>query len=354
MNKKIITLAVGAVMGAAPMVGAQADVKVYGQAQAQVYRADNGPNTVTLQNDNGGRGRLGFLFNEKLGNGLTSFGKMEFQVDINDSYSAGCKSVTKTSGGTGIVGEQTCMRDAFVGIKGGFGSIAGGSFHGAYKTAGGVKYDPFVTTALQARGNGGMASGRMASNNFVRQIVQYETPNLAGFKVQYQYSFDQSNPGTPNSGTTNGDWLGAVKYKMGPFEAIAAYAHDRQQSGPNSANNNWKVGGRFHTGPFMVTAQYERVETGATVNFNGISNTAGTKAKVWYLNGGYKLGNWDLIAAYGKYDSDNNALDTKYWVGGAWYHFSKKTSVFGGYRASLVDTPNKDQKVWATGLRIDF
>lgn len=354
MNKKILALAVGAVMGAAPMVGAQADVKIYGNFLGQIaHESNNGNRSQTVQNDNTGRGRLGFLFHEKLGNGLTSFGKLEFQVDINDSYSAGCNSVTKTSGGTKIVGEQTCMRDAFVGIKGGFGAIAAGSFHGAYKTTGGVKYDPFVTTALDARGVGGMARGRLAQNNFVRQIVQYQTPNLMGFKAQAQYSFDQSTPSTPNSGTTNGDWLAGLTYNIGHnsgVQLIGAWAHNEVTGGTNQ--DNWKLGAQWKGGPFTVQTQYERTETAGTLFFNG--NSYNGKAKIWYVNGGYRVGNWDLFLSYADYKArDNSNYDTKFYRAGTWYHFSKKTSAYIGYRKSNINV-GQSQGVYGTGLRVDF
>ncbi len=352
MSRKIITLAVSAVvLGTVAAMNAQAAVKVYGNVLTQIGRYDNGTNgDQTLQNDNTGRGRLGFIFHENLGNGLISFGKMEFQLDINDSYAAGCNSVTKTKGGTSIVGEQTCMRDAFVGIKGGFGAIAGGSFHGAYKTTGGVLYDPYVTTVLDARGVGGMARGRMAQNNFVRQIVQYQTPNLAGLKGQFQYSFDQSTPSTPNSGTTNGDWLTGLKYDIGSFQLIGAYAHNAVSGG--SSQDNWKIGGQWKGGPFIVQTQYENTETGGTLLFNG--NSYNGKARIWYLNGGYRMGNWDFYASYADYRArDNNAYDTKFWRLGTWYHFSKRTSVYAGYRKSSIDV-GQDQGVWGTGLRVDF
>src|SRR3990167_11228870 len=94
MNKKLLAIAVGATL-VAPMLAAQADVKVYGRIYAELASEKKGsPATFDgiTQDDNQGEGRLGVKITEDLGNGLKAIGQIEWQLDINDNCS------TATSG----------------------------------------------------------------------------------------------------------------------------------------------------------------------------------------------------------------------------------------------------------------
>jgi predicted porin len=174
MKKSLIAAAVAA--GIATPMMANADVTVYGRAYIGVTQEDNGTTTSITQDDNQGHGRVGVKFSEELGGGMSSFGVFEYQMDVSDTVAAGgC-------------GQNLCDRQQFAGIKAGWGSIALGRFHSTYKTTGGVKFDPFVATDLQARGNGGMARGAYAQNGFISQLIQYKSPKMSGFQLQYQTS----------------------------------------------------------------------------------------------------------------------------------------------------------------------
>ncbi|MGD9000821.1 MAG: porin, partial [Granulosicoccaceae bacterium] len=154
MNKQHLAMAVAAAMFA-PTV-ASADVTVYGRVQAEYNIEDRdctGCDSVQSVDDNGGMSRLGVKFSEKLGGGLTAFGKAEFRIDPADNNSVG------TNGDAASVSGALGQRDIHAGIKGSWGSLAAGSFHSPYKTAGGVKWDPWAATHLQARRAGGMTGG---------------------------------------------------------------------------------------------------------------------------------------------------------------------------------------------------
>ena len=104
------------------------------------------------------RGRLGVKGSEDLGGGLKGIYKYEWQVDTTDMS-------------TNDKGNHTNGREAFVGLKGGFGQIELGRVKAAYKYYGGVKYDPFVTTELEARRYGGMSTGSFGHNSFLSDTL---------------------------------------------------------------------------------------------------------------------------------------------------------------------------------------
>jgi major outer membrane protein P.IB len=119
MNKKLLAIAIGAAVSAAPMF-ASADVTLYGHAQVEVASVDNS-STGNLTNvaDNA-RGRLGVKASEKLGNGMTAIAGFEWKIDTTQG------------------GQATGQRESFVGLKGDFGTISAGHLKSAYKYTGGI------------------------------------------------------------------------------------------------------------------------------------------------------------------------------------------------------------------------
>jgi predicted porin len=321
MKKSLIAAAVAAGM-ATPMI-ASADATVYGILYAGVTQLDNGTTTSVTQDDNEGTGRLGFKFEEELGGGLTSFGVLEFQVDTSDTVAAGnCERVNGSSANT--ITSSICYRQTHGGIKAGWGSIALGRFHSAYKTTGGVKFDPFVATDLQARGNGGMAAGSLAQNSFVSQLVEYKSPKMSGFQLQYQTSVNDANTDV-NGGERNTSW--GVEYTgVKGLKVIVASATDGGNSTGTEDRNNMKFGAKYNISKEMfVTVQSESVE---------VANSGA--GDYMYLNFGYKMGGTLIVLAHGTQALDSGT-DTTYMALGAITSLSKSTQLIYGYRSSDVD-----------------
>ena len=343
MNKKILALAIAGVI-AAP-IAAQADVKVYGKASVETGSIDSGGETKTLQGDpaeqQGPRSRLGVLATEDLGNGLTGIAKAEFQYDPSDNarFDAVTDVITASDGETTATvtttkGSPFTGRDSFVALKGGFGLIGFGRFNGVYKTHGGVKYDPWVTTSMQARFNGGMASGPLANSSFINGLVVYQTPNLGPTQITAAYVVDE---GTGYDGSYQ---LGA-KLNFGQnVEAIASYSH----LDPVDDGDNWKIGAKFKAGPATITTQYEDVEVGG---FDGTGEFLYASAKL-------DFGKVSIIPALGQFSGDESNSDASYAAVGAMYNFSKMTKGWVGYRDTNADKDEKDETATTIGLRMDF
>jgi len=374
MDKKLLAAAVAAAMFA-PAV-ASADVTVYGRVQAEYNIEDSdatGADSVQSIDDVANQSRLGFKFKEKLGGGLTAFGKAEFHFNPSDGGNATNASTNPAKASARALGN----RDAHVGIKGSWGSIAAGSFHAPYKTAGGVKWDPWTATHLQARRAGGMTGGTGLGghNGFIRNALYYTSPNVNGFKVQFAISPDETNTGALNGGTTDSDdgdndYSLAVQYKNGPWHAI--FAHNRNNN--DTANGDetlTKVGLRWKHGPWTLAGQYESTDDAQAANSGGTPGIAGNyrpaagdDSDVYWLNAQYKSGNNIFTASFGEMDVDDGQggqdYDYTYWAAGIIHKFSKKTRIFGGYTQTEGDNSTgsgangSDRDAWTVGIRKDF
>lgn len=350
MNKKILALAIAGVI-AAP-VAAQADVKVYGKASVETGSIDNGTDTQTVQGDpaegSGPRSRIGFLATEDLGGGLTGIAKAEFQYDPSDNarFNAVTGLVIDADGnvtGTKATGSPFTGRDSFVALKGGFGLIGFGQFNGVYKTHGGVKYDPWVTTSMQARGNGGMASGILGNNGFIPDLVVYQTPMMGPAQITAAYLVDETD--MIGGASIDGSYQLGAKLNFGKnVEAIASYGHLEIDSAVTDLTDNWKVGGKFAAGPATVTVEYEDVEQGG---FDGTGTFLYASAKL-------DFGKVSIIPALGQFSGDADNSDADYVAVGAMYNFSKMTKGWVGYRDTNADKDEKDETATTVGLRMDF
>ena len=374
MNKQLLAVAVAAAMFAPAIASASATV--YGRVQAEYSVEDSdGADSVQAVDDNGGQSRLGFKFKEKLGGGLTSFGKVEFRIDPSDHSASGTNGSASglSSGNTNGDASSLGQRDAYVGIKGSWGSISAGSHHAPYKTAGGVKWDPWTATHLQARRAGGMSGGAGIGghNGFMRNSIYYTSPNVNGFKVQFAISPDETNAGgTENIDKGDNDYSIAVQYKNGPWHAI--FAHNRNNNPSTVAAGDetlTKVGLRWKNGPWTLAGQYEsisdadRAASGTTPGGSGTAEAyhvgTGNDGDIIWLNGQYKAGNNIFTASWGTTDADvsgGSDFDYDYLALGVIHKFSKKTRIFAGYTETDGDNNGNtdDRDAWSVGIRKDF
>lgn len=355
MNKKLLSLAVGAALGAAPLF-AQADVVVYGHLQAELAQIDSdavatAPDGVVVQRrgndgfgaseidvrnfDDNKRGRLGVKASEKLGNGMTAIAKFEWQVD------------------TTLGDPNDGDRESYVGLKGGWGTFTAGSLKSAYKYTGGVTYDPFVTTYLEARRHGGMSVGTFGHNAFMQDSIGYEG-KFGGFRVWATYSLDE----TGNGNNDDGDYSASLTYGAGNWEAFVATAHNEDNStGATFDYDAWKVGGKFGFGNNTFLAQYENTE----------QDTVGgsTDGEIWFLGYHLKMGNNTLVAQYGNGTAEFGGAgltdqESDYFALGVIHKMSKKTRVFAGYAKTELENSggtsgdDGDRDAITVGMRVDF
>ncbi len=334
MNKKLIAIVAGASL-ALPMA-ASADVSVYGAAQVEIASFDRDQASVTGSEVTDGidlvdnaRGRFGVKASEDLGNGLKGIANFEWKVDTVDNDSDSTSKASLTG------------RTALVGLTGGFGTFVMGNLKSPYKYAGGVKYDPFVATTLEARGNAGM-SGKESGvsyaghNGFVPDTIAYVTPKIAGgFVAQLAYGPSEDD----------GAIVTSFMYKQKNWEAFVATFDAGDRINLTQSYSTVKFGGQFKMGNHKISAQIENAD-------DEVKGTEPTYAFVGYQG---KFGSNTLVAQFGQRDDDTAADEgTSYASIGVIHKFSKTTRVFGGFRSTSPDAENTDETVISVGLRKDF
>jgi predicted porin len=332
MNKKLVALAVGSALGLAPLAAPQAKVTVYGHAQVEVANYDDGTNDGIVVSDQA-RGRLGVKAKEKLGNGMTAIAQFEWRINTE-------------KGGT-----PAGSREAYVGLKGSFGTIQLGNLKSAYKYSGGVKYDPFVTTFLEARGTGGMSQDELGHkafghSAFLSDSIGWKSNNFSGLTIWVTYSPDEGVAGNAGGTGADGDYSLAINYKNGPLELGVSMVNNDDTTGGDAT----KFYGKYKFGSMTLLGQYESLE-GNSANANLGANA---EADIWFVGFHFKSGNNLFVAQAGNKEVDGATNDTDYFAIGIIHHLSKKTRLFGGYRNTDDGTANGETDVFSVGLRMVF
>ncbi len=384
MKKNVIALAVAAAL-TAPMA-AQAAVTVSGGLQAEVVSvggdAVGGQQTGLYAADGGEYGKesggsygfLKFSASEDLGGGMKALAMWNGVANVGDTGSAG-----------GITG-----RDAYVGLTGGFGTVLAGTLSTPYKSST-VKWDPFVMTSLQARGNGGMSD---AQNGYASNALAYAN-KFGPATVVVALVVDEGTD--PTDGTKlKGEHAKSISVNapVGPVEVAVAYVDaskfsdisglglgstasllsdvttlsqpgftvgvsDKQSVAGLPTLTASKVGVKWTSGPITVAGQYEMLDLD------------GTKPTVTYLTASYAMGANTISLGAGTTSWDISGLDdSQYMAIGVKHAFSKTTSATLGYRSTdMGNMPSvsyddagvvtgvaeaKAENVTSIGLRVGF
>jgi predicted porin len=343
MNKKLIALAVAGAL-AAPWAAQAADnVTIYGTLNMSLESVDNdNPTDARRTRVNSNSSNIGFKGQEDLGGGLKAW----FQVE-NDVRPDG-----STSG-------AWAGRNSAVGLSGNWGNVFLGRWDEPYKLAT-IGYDRFYATGMpdiealigNNNGVGGTAAG---FSNRQPNIVQYWSPNFAGFSFKVSYAPDEAKTNAQNQDR----WAIGASYEWMGLGIDAAYArHNEQTRGGGRLGDDtaWKVGVRytFNQGNTFVGAVWESLKYENVV-------AAGSKAErdAWGLVGSHRMGNFDLRAQWFHADDVDGScaggIPTATFVGGmpgceigdsgadhytlgVGYHFSKRTVAYAYYTKIKNDT----------------
>ncbi|MCR4299985.1 MAG: porin [Sulfuricaulis sp.] len=375
MNKKLLTTAIGAALAAGSAVG-QADVKVGGHAQVEYYNAEIDTTGAAKSKGNGlidnARGRFWIDVQEDLGAGLKGLAHFEFSVDTANSGQADANGNGATFLDTSLRTFDNRTREKYVGLAGGFGAIKAGNQHGVYKRLGGVRWDPFNATVLEARGNGGQSGTDVSAsgythNAFIPGAIKWESGKVFGDMVTAEllYSPEKTDAGAGDAGSGNDIGAGVSIKPMKGFEIIAATFSNKKSPSvaANTDQKGTKLGVRYN---FMdshtVWLQAEDVDTNSTfaaVNSNGITTAAKGDAEFMWLGYTLKFGNNLLVAQLGSAEFTAAAVtkrEVDYRNLGVIHSFSKTVSSWVGYREteSTTGATKTDTSVLALGMRVNF
>ena len=365
MNNKLIALAVAGAF-AAPMA-VQAAPTVYGIGQFEIQQTDSSATAiddVTETQDNK-FGRFGIKGSEDLGGGLKALYTFEFGLDTTaDNFDS-------TTGKGGAV-DTLFKRETSIGLKiGKAHEIRMGNIKSPYKYSGGVKYDSFVATSLQARegsenttGNigGGMSGGTFGSGGFLADSLSYKG-KFKPVTVWLSYSpdeTDKSSAANATNGVAGAVTSLAVTAKVGAFHfggatitkddcdstvANALCANDVSEVTANKIFGSWSKG--QHT----VRAQFENREVTAAA-----AGSVAAETDYSYLNYQFKMGKHLVDVGLGEKDIDSASANVDVeWTRLAYaYNFSKKTRVFAGVTSRDTDGTGTDTDVTTIGMTVKF
>ncbi|MEF8701114.1 MAG: porin [Candidatus Accumulibacter sp. UW20] len=325
MQKKLIALAVASLASGAAF--AQTNVTMYGIADAG-YVYSQGDAAVSGTNKFSGvqsgllsGSRLGFKGEEALGNGLKAIFTLEYSLNIDNNSGIG-----NTQGG------GLNARQQFVGLSGGFGTVAlGRQYSPGYMAtvnndpAGGAAFEPQSFMTAQAGNTITPNSGARWDNG-----LTYTTPNWGGFTGKAIYSFGETSSGANGfndnfvSTSDNGKWALGANFATGAFNLDALYQVRQNVTNLSGDDiNEWYVGGSFDLKFVKLMASYQDQDDKNT--FNNDNST-------WTLGAVVPLGNFGIHLQYAQTDFD-----------GAWdgntdgamlagtYALSKRTTAYAGY-----------------------
>ena len=302
MHYRPIALLAAAVASAPAF--AQSNVTIYGIADVGVGYAKAGDTTFTgIIGGVLSGSRIGFKGSEDLGNGLKAVFVLEQGYDI------GTGAPASTS--------RQFHRQAWAGLRGGFGTIAlGRQYAPGYKYPGkfsaGVPGTVFNSQALLVNSIPG-ASIHPGTDARWNNSISYVLGKAGGLMAEAIYSFQNDQSGDDRD---EDDRAGiGVGYASGPFGVGVVYHHSKR------ADDDLKevyVGGSFDFGAAKLYASYQTAKEDNVVD-----------AAVAYLGVSVPLGAGALHADVGQLsDDENDDNDTTSVTVGYTHDLSKRTTLY--------------------------
>ena len=320
MQKKLIALAVAGLVSAPAF--AQSNVTIYGVADAYMGFGSQGDNDMSAVNSGGLAGsRIGFRGAEDLGNGLKAVFTYEHGVSIDGNDGLG----------------ETLVRQQFVGLAGGFGSVTLGRLYApgydhiadSFGSSGILSPQSILAGDIGASIDAG--SGSRWSNS-----VAYNG-EFSGLKVRGIYSMDGNETtsfdtaGNVTADPEDDDAYGlGLDYSNGPLRVVAAY----QVLQADEDQKEWTVGASYNFGILTLAANYQDAKS--------LGNIEDNDADIWQVGVVVPVGAaGNVHLGYGEADVDfaNPAVDGKaksYSI--AYTHaLSKRTTLYTGFNRTDND-----------------
>jgi len=335
MKKTFLALsmisAIGFMSTIAGSAAAQSTVTIYGIADTgiAIEKGGSAGSVSKLTSGIGSGSRLGFKGTEDLGGGLSAFFLLESGINID----AG------SSGQGGLM----FGRQAYVGVKGDFGTLtAGRQYTPEYLTL--AFADPFGTgfagDAANIMPNSGTGASRMDNT------LKYVTPSFDGFTGELAYGF-----GETAGDTSTGRQIGAaIGYTSGPFAVRLGY-HKRNNDTTTLKNTeDGKTTLLAATYDFGVAKAHLAYGINKGLNSSPLRNTANpygsliaptasTDSTDFLLGVTMPFGSNKILASYiRKDDKTTKNQDASQLAVAYIYSLSKRTDLYAAY--ARIDNKN--------------
>ena len=361
MNKKIIAIAIATAM-AAPV--AMADIKVSGQMGGALV------DTETKVSDASGSISLNYRPIQEAG-----YSKLQFDMTSGGTgYARGGLSLKK-----GFQGGEPTLREAYFGVKGGWGSFQLGRMASALKN---LEKDPYISTFLQMRGSAAVpGDATEQGSGFVNGLIQY-SGKVGAVDLTVQMN-PMENVQAPDAANDDAPVLNGVGPELakGSFEGMTAIAVSGKAGGVNlyAATASWDT---YACSPVTVIADelsacsaantavknsYNKL--GASMKFGAIKVSAQMGSQEWGTSDGDSLhimanmglGNGlSVNAVIGQSEIKNAGNPVKeeedFMRVAVTKNISKNTNVFAGYSTSewKQGTDKEETTQLGLGLQVKF
>ena len=327
MKKIVIAAGLASLAGAAV---AQSKVEIFGVIDTNVTRLSGSGSSSKIGLATGGANisRLGFRGTEDLGGDL----KAGFWLEAGLDSDSGAGKAAGTSG-------LGFNRRSTVSLLGNFGEVRLGRDDSATFLST-LIFDPFLTNGVGGTGaftilgipGSGTATGG-APIQISNAVSYFLPPNLGGFYGQAQVAFGEHTKSEPNK--NQGDYRGLrAGYRQGAFNgalSIGRYYGDSSDNNITASN----IGLSYDLGmvkPMLLWASEKR---------------GSLKVTALQLGATAPLGNGELRASVGHYNTSGSNADWNKIAVGYGYNFSKRTQVYG----TLAYLKNKDGSSRAIGVQ---
>lgn len=344
MFQKKVLVAAGLLAVAAV---AQAQVKVYGTVDMSVVslkQAGDTKSTTLVHSGAMTTSYIGFAGSENLGGGL----KAEFALETFIAADTGEEIRNYADG--------FWSRASNVALSGGFGKVAIGQYDNAFFTYG-LTYNPFGASMVFSPtmrhyygvAGGGNVNGNLGFDTGWVNSITYETPDMAGFTANVQWSAKENT-----ASNAKDSWTLGAQYNAGPLSVAAAYASSGRNtsSGAFARQKDYLVAGSYDFGVAKGFAQYTSVKNLDNADVT-VDNT-----KIYQIGVTVPVSaQGAVMASYGqaKYQAVGNPASVKNKVFSLAYDhvLSKRTDVYVGL-VSERETNLKSGTSYGVGLRHNF
>ena len=242
-RRSVLATAIFCAVGASPVVQAQSSVTVFGLVDASVgrFQAPGGTSITAVESGKMTTSNWGIRGSEDLGGGL----KASFSIE--SFFRADVGAVGRFNG------DPMFTRSAWVGLSGGFGSVN---------------------------------LGRNTTSLFQNVLRFNAFGDSFGFSPSIRHYFS-SNTATGDTG-----WSDSIKYVSPNFGGLFLTLHAAAKETDGGYNKG--ASATYSGGPLGLSATWQKVEKGATVN----------DTDTWSLGGSYDFKVIRVFAQYGDVDND--------------------------------------------------
>lgn len=350
MMKKTAVAAFAALVVAEASAQQPSSVTIYGivDAGVQVLQAQGSPRVYNLVSGGRSGSRLGFRGNEDLGGGLRAVFTLEQGINLD--------------AGTLGQGGRAWGRQAFVGLRGDFGTVALGRI--AAFSSGTGSFDMFgdVDPLATSYGIGGVGS-TMSSAAGLRgdNTLLYQSPEWSGWQYGAAHSLQINGAELAPRGANLHLSSLAVKYRAGPVLAVLTYDIGNNPSGA-ADEKHLQFGASYDFGMLKLHAAYAAETDPFSTALNVSGTTNGADAKSYMVGLTAPLGRGLLRASYQSRDGQTKGgenRDLRVIALAYEYKLSQRSMLYMALadsdgRNTLNNNPSYERRVYTAGVNHRF